>query len=123
MVSETSSLTTNMTIIDTKLPINPQPFSTMMSESALNLNILEQAWVSWYNYVGNDYLATGIFFFCMHETVYFGRSLIWMSIERIPQFRKYKIQEVCFTSHILFRKLEADSNSKKRPPKSRNGAV
>jgi methylsterol monooxygenase len=43
----------------------------------------------------NDVLATGIMSFVMHETVYFGRSLPWIIIARIPYFRKYKIQQVC----------------------------
>lgn len=67
-----------------------------MAVSMESLNFLERAWLSWYAYVGNDYLATGIFFFCMHETLYFGRSLVWMLIDRIPQLHKYKIQEVGF---------------------------
>jgi methylsterol monooxygenase len=32
--------------------------------------------------------------FVMHELVYFGRALPWMIIDRIPYFKKYKIQEV-----------------------------
>lgn len=42
----------------------------------------------------NDVLATGIMSFVMHEVVYFGRSLPWMIIDRIPAFNKYKIQNV-----------------------------
>lgn len=42
----------------------------------------------------NDTLATGIMSFVMHELVYFGRSLPWMIIDRIPWFRRYKIQNV-----------------------------
>jgi methylsterol monooxygenase len=40
----------------------------------------------------NDVLATGIMSFVMHEVVYFGRSLPWIIIDRIPYFNKYKIQ-------------------------------
>jgi methylsterol monooxygenase len=40
----------------------------------------------------NDVLATGIMSFVMHEVVYFGRSLPWIIIGRIPYFNKYKIQ-------------------------------
>lgn len=43
----------------------------------------------------NDVLATGILSFVMHEIVYFGRSIPWMIIDRIPYFNKYKIQNVC----------------------------
>ena len=42
----------------------------------------------------NDVLATGILSFVMHEIVYFGRSIPWMIIDRIPYFNKYKIQNV-----------------------------
>ena len=43
----------------------------------------------------NDVLATGIMSFLMHEFIYFGRSLPWVIIDRIPYFNKYKIQNVC----------------------------
>lgn len=42
----------------------------------------------------NDVLATGILSFVIHELVYFGRSIPWMIIDRIPYFNKYKIQNV-----------------------------
>lgn len=42
----------------------------------------------------NDVLATGIMSFVMHEVVYFGRSLPWIIIDRMPYFNKYKIQPV-----------------------------
>jgi methylsterol monooxygenase len=32
--------------------------------------------------------------FVMHELVYFGRSLMWIIIDQIPYFKKFKIQEV-----------------------------
>jgi len=51
-------------------------------------------WAAWYAFIGNDVLATGIMSFLMHEIVYFGRSLPWMIIDRIPYFNKYKIQNV-----------------------------
>jgi methylsterol monooxygenase len=47
---------------------------------------------SWYAYMQNDVIATGIMSFVMHEVVYFGRSLPWIIIDRIPYFNKYKIQ-------------------------------
>lgn len=52
-------------------------------------------WAAWYAYMQNDVLATGIMSFVMHEVVYFGRSLPWMIIDRLPYFNKYKIQNVC----------------------------
>lgn len=51
----------------------------------------------------NDVLATGIMSFVLHEIVYFGRSIPWMIIDRIPYFNKYKIQNVrCVKSVGLF---------------------
>lgn len=63
----------------------------------MHLNIAERLWAAWYAYLQNDVLATGIMSFVMHEIVYFGRSLPWVLIDRIPYFNKYKIQNVCFT--------------------------
>ena len=34
----------------------------------------------------------------MHEIVYFGRSLPWVIIDKMPMFNKYKIQGV--SGHI-----------------------
>ena len=48
----------------------------------------------------NDVLATGIMSFVIHEVVYFGRSLPWMLIDRVPYFNKYKIQNVCLSSPV-----------------------
>lgn len=58
------------------------------------LNIFEQLWQTWYAYMNNDVLATGVMSFAMHEIVYFGRSLLWMIIDASGIFRKYKIQAV-----------------------------
>ncbi|KAI4752922.1 ERG25, C-4 methyl sterol oxidase, partial [Aureobasidium sp. EXF-8845] len=63
-----------------------------VSEYNVHLNYFEKLWMAWYAYIGNDVLATGIMSFLMHEFVYFGRSLPWMIIDRIPYFNKYKIQ-------------------------------
>ncbi|PWW76532.1 putative C-4 methylsterol oxidase [Tuber magnatum] len=63
-----------------------------VSQVNLHLNILERLWAAWYQYMENDTLATGIMSFIMHEAVYFGRSLPWIIIDRIPWFRRYKIQ-------------------------------
>jgi len=60
----------------------------------VSLNYFERLWAAWYAYIGNDVLATGIMSFVMHEAFYFGRSLPWMIIDRIPAFNKYKIQNV-----------------------------
>ena len=59
-----------------------------------HLNVFERSWAAWYAYMQNDTLATGIMSFVMHEIVYFGRSLPWAAIDRIPWFNRYKIQNV-----------------------------
>jgi methylsterol monooxygenase len=41
----------------------------------------------------NDTLATGLMSFIMHETVYFGRALPFMIMDKIPYFHQYKIQK------------------------------
>ncbi|RKF61845.1 Methylsterol monooxygenase [Erysiphe neolycopersici] len=63
-----------------------------ISKNAFNLNVLERLWMSWYAYMQNDTLATGIMSFVMHELIYFGRSIPWIIIGYIPYFNKYKIQ-------------------------------
>lgn len=45
-----------------------------ISKNAAHLNTFEVAWASWYAFMQNDVLATGIMSFLMHEIVYFGRS-------------------------------------------------
>ncbi|GAA5859694.1 hypothetical protein JCM5296_004482 [Sporobolomyces johnsonii] len=57
------------------------------------LSWFEQAWASWYSYIGNPIIATGIMSFLMHELVYFGRCLPWMAIDHFGWFRQYKIQD------------------------------
>ncbi|KAH7077778.1 fatty acid hydroxylase superfamily-domain-containing protein [Paraphoma chrysanthemicola] len=64
-----------------------------ISKYNVQLNYLEKLWLAWYTWMGNDVLATGIMSFVMHEAFYFGKSLPWMIIDRIPYFRKYKIQQ------------------------------
>ena len=79
-------------------------------------------WAAWYAYIGNDVLATGIMSFLMHEFVYFGRSIPWMIIDRIPAFNKYKIQQVC--TCVAQELLEQDSDivhSTKSRPHENNG--
>ena len=67
-----------------------------VSRYNVHLNILERLWAAWYAYLQNDVLATGIMSFAMHEIVYFGRSIPWAIIDRIPYFNKFKIQNVCY---------------------------
>lgn len=56
------------------------------------LNILEKLWASWYLYMKNDVLATGLMFFLLHEFMYFGRCLPWFLIDTFGWFKQYKIQ-------------------------------
>ncbi|GMG42803.1 unnamed protein product [Ambrosiozyma monospora] len=56
------------------------------------LNFVEKLWASWYAYMQNDILATGLLFFLTHELMYFGRCLPWYIIGKIPYFQKWKIQ-------------------------------
>ena len=65
-----------------------------ISRATPSLNYFERLWAAWYAFIGNDILATGIMSFMMHELVYFGRSLPWMIIDKIPSLNKYKIQGV-----------------------------
>jgi methylsterol monooxygenase len=60
----------------------------------VQLNIIERLWASWYLWMQNDVLATGIMSFIMHELVYFGRSLPFMIADCIPALNKYKLQNV-----------------------------
>ena len=56
---------------------------------------VERWWIDWYLWWDNDAVATGIFFFTLHEIVYFGRCLLWLLIEHFEMLQKYRIQEVC----------------------------
>lgn len=58
-----------------------------------DLNFFERSWVGWYKWMENDVIATGVMSFIIHEFFYFGRSLPWTIIDRIPYFRRYKIQD------------------------------
>lgn len=66
--------------------------SSLASELQTSLNLPEKLWLSWYKSIGNDTLATGLLFFLTHEIFYFGRCIPWFIIDRIPYFRKWKIQ-------------------------------
>ncbi|KAL1892219.1 C-4 sterol methyl oxidase [Sporothrix stenoceras] len=63
-----------------------------VSKINVQLNIAERLWASWYLWMQNDILATGILSFIMHEVVYFGRSLPWIILDSIPYFNRWKIQ-------------------------------
>ena len=65
-----------------------------ISKYNVSLNYMEKMWLAWYTWMGNDILATGIMSFCIHEFLYFGRSLPWIIVDALPMFRKYKIQAV-----------------------------
>lgn len=58
-----------------------------------NLSVAEQWWVKYYSMFDSDTIATGVLLLLVHEGVYFGRSLPWLVLDRIPYFRKYKIQD------------------------------
>ncbi|CCH42978.1 C-4 methylsterol oxidase [Wickerhamomyces ciferrii] len=83
----------------------------LITQTQPQLNIIEQYWASWYHYMQNDILATGLLFFVLHEVMYFGRCLPWFIIDKIPFFRKWKIQPTkipsdkeqweCFKSVLL----------------------
>lgn len=66
--------------------------SADLSSEVYNYNALEKLWASWYLYINNDVLATGLLFFTVHELTYFGRCLPWMIIDQIPYFNRWKIQ-------------------------------
>ena len=74
-----------------------------------HLNWLERKWASYYIWMGNALLATGVMSFVMHEVsyirlrigikltmqiVYFGRAIPWLIIDAIPYFHQWKLQPV-----------------------------
>ncbi|OIW32417.1 fatty acid hydroxylase [Coniochaeta ligniaria NRRL 30616] len=63
-----------------------------VSKYNVQLNIAERLWASWYLWMQNDVLATGLMSFIMHEVVYFGRSAPFMLMDCIPFFKKWKLQ-------------------------------
>lgn len=74
------------------------------------LSQLEQFWASWYIWIDNPVIATGLLSFLLHEVsaassvrwylltsnrskiVYFGRCVPWIIIDAIPYFQKWKLQ-------------------------------
>ncbi|KAF2165684.1 hypothetical protein M409DRAFT_67058 [Zasmidium cellare ATCC 36951] len=86
---------TASSIADVMLPHTRNTYWHEFDEIAkynVSLNYFEKLWAAWYAFMGNDVLATGIMSFVMHEVVYFGKSLPWIIIDRIPALNKYKIQ-------------------------------
>ncbi|KAI1618138.1 methylsterol monooxygenase [Exophiala viscosa] len=73
-------------------PVTYSDYFNDISQYNVHLNVFERAWAAWYAYMQNDVLATGIMSFMMHEIVYFGRCLPFMIMDKIPYFRRYKIQ-------------------------------
>jgi methylsterol monooxygenase len=55
--------------------------------------LLRSYWSTYYSWMDNDFLATGLLFLVIHELVYFGKSAPWAILDHIPFFRRYKIQE------------------------------
>ena len=71
-------------------------FSDVMANVAdLNpfLSYFELLWASYYAYMQNDTLATGLMSFVFHEVVYFGRCIPWIIIDAMPYFNQWKLQE------------------------------
>lgn len=73
--------------------------------------MFERLWAAWYAFMQNDVLATGVMSFVMHELVYFGRSIPWMIIDRIPYFNKYKIQNVSSSQDTQSRRIRASADN------------
>ncbi|ODQ77762.1 hypothetical protein BABINDRAFT_163161 [Babjeviella inositovora NRRL Y-12698] len=63
------------------------------------LSWTEKLWASYYTWIGNDILATGLLLFTIHEAVYFGRCLPWFIVDRIPYFNRWKIQSAKMPSN------------------------
>ncbi|RKU45864.1 C-4 sterol methyl oxidase [Coniochaeta pulveracea] len=82
----------NSTISGLDVPVTLSSVFEEVTKYNVQLNIAERLWASWYLWMQNDTLATGILAFVMHEVVYFGRSLPFIIMELIPYFNKYKIQ-------------------------------
>jgi len=76
------------------LPLSTTYFDALniISNTNPQLSTIEIYWASWYHYMQNDILATGLLFFTLHEFMYFTRCLPWFIIDKIPFFNKWKIQ-------------------------------
>lgn len=96
-----------------------------ISASYVQYNVFERLWTAWYAFMQNDVLATGIMSFVMHEVIYFGRSLPWIIIDRIPAMNKYKIQNVSLRL-LLSAAVDRPTNpmhSKKSLPRPSSGTA
>lgn len=91
-----------MNLLDTYLPVlasHLQVMNATESQNALygdidlgGLTWLERTWVSYYIWMGNPILATGLLSFLVHEVIYFGRAIPWLIVDAIPYFHQYKLQ-------------------------------
>ncbi|EHA50257.1 hypothetical protein MGG_17103 [Pyricularia oryzae 70-15] len=75
----------------TDMPI--QAVFAEVSQHFQQLTMMERLWATWYTWMQNDVLATGLLTFIIHEVVYFGRSIPWIIMDSMPIFQKYKIQQ------------------------------
>lgn len=70
---------------------------TVTSASPFNIHsftsLAESKWDSYFDYINNDVIATGLLVLAVHEVTYFGRSLPWYIVDQISWFRKYKLQD------------------------------
>lgn len=106
-----SNNATYNSLVDAMLPHTQNTYwheFETISQQHVGFNYFERLWMAWYAYIGNDVLATGIMSFLMHEFVYFGRSLPWMLIDRIPALNKYKIQNVSRLGISRMEELETE---------------
>ncbi|GMM43326.1 hypothetical protein FOG51_04085 [Hanseniaspora uvarum] len=92
-VFPSNSTLTNLLINNDKQ--NPLSFNQVLNnvyDIQPHLSTIEKYWASWYMYMNNDVLATGIMFFVLHEFMYFFRCLPWFIIDNLKWCQKYKIQ-------------------------------
>lgn len=75
------------------VPLASSVFSTALHTGTSLTKYIQAAWSSYYVWMDNDFLATGLLFLVIHELVYFGKSAPWAILDQIPFFRKYKIQK------------------------------
>ena len=93
---------TAMQLLDKYLPVVASHIQTMNATESQNtlygatelssLSWLERSWASYYIWMGNPIIATGLLSFLLHEIVYFGRAIPWLAIDAIPYFQQWKIQ-------------------------------
>lgn len=78
------------------IPSSNVAFDFALAAGNSAVSKLEGYWASYYAWMDNDFLATGLLFLVIHELVYFGRSLPWYILDSFNVFRKYKIQNKDF---------------------------